>query len=361
MTEKLQATRYEAEQDAKRSRGTTVTRELVAKGVSFGTIGVTADAMGDVTMDLAGLDGVDPDLVVRPFGWKGNGANVRTFNVGPSAFLMGMQPEELVWQIPGLDTADPDGDGVERELSVGDVTAMTIYNAAQETPQSVERLAELGLVAAPDKATLDRIHKGRAAFEAIGCALCHVPQMHLATTVFEEPTLRGNGNYYNQMLAERDKNYDPERPVRFDILEDAQAPRAEAHPDGGALIRLYGDLKRHNMGRQLADEGGPTPAVLASFRPLMWEDAIVMIAPQEFLTPELWGVGNTGPWLHDGRAATLDEAVLLHGEDEPPAVGDPGRSEAQESRDAYAALGGDERDALLTFLRSLRTFEDTSD
>ena len=36
---------------------------------------------------------------------------------------------------------------------------------------------------------------------------------------------------------------------------------------------------------------------------------MVMIAPDEFLTPELWGVGNTGPWLHDGRAATLDEAV----------------------------------------------------
>ncbi|MDX1642714.1 MAG: di-heme oxidoredictase family protein, partial [Thermoanaerobaculia bacterium] len=73
-------------------------------------------------------------------------------------------------------------------------------------------------------------------------------------------------------------------------------------------------------------------------------------------TSELWGVGNTGPWLHDGRAATLDEAIRWHGEDEPPAVGEPGRSEAQESRDAYMALAEGEREALLTFLRSLRTF-----
>ena len=35
----------------------------------------------------------------------------------------------------------------------------------------------------------------------------------------------------------------------------------------------------------------------------------------EFLTPELWGVGTTGPWLHDGRALTLRQAILFHGED----------------------------------------------
>ena len=63
-----------------------------------------------------------------------------------------------------------------------------------------------------------------------------------------------------------------------------------------------------------------------------------MIPADQFLTAELWGVGNTGLWLHDGRAGTLREAILLHGEDEPPAAGDPGRSEAQESRDAFVAL-----------------------
>jgi len=82
----------------------------------------------------------------------------------------------------------------------------------------------------------------------------------------------------------------------------------------------------------------------------------MLIAPTAFLTPELWGVGNTGPWLHDGRAGTLEEAVLLHGEDQPPAAGDPGRSEAQEARDAFKALPAQERQALLTFLRSLQTF-----
>ena len=66
--------------------------------------------------------------------------------------------------------------------------------------------------------------------------------------------------------------------------------------------------------------------------------------------------GNTGPWLHDGRAGTLAEAIALHGEDAPPAAGAPGRSEAQEARDAFMALAADERNAVTSFLKSLVTF-----
>jgi hypothetical protein len=361
ITEELQSIRDDAASEAKGSPGTAIKRELTSKGISYGVIVATADASGEVGFDLSGVEGVDPDLVVRPIGWKGNGAIVRNFVVGASAGLMGMQSEELVWQIPDIDTADPDGDGVERELSVGDVTAMTIYNAAQETPQSIERLAELGMVAPPDAETLARIDLGRAAFAKAGCDGCHVPELRLMNTVFEEPTGRGNGHYYDKLTAEKDGGYDLERPVRFDILQDAEPPRAEAHPEGGAIIRSYGDLKRHHMGRHLADPGGPQPSFSANNKPLKWEDEVVMIAPTAFLTPELWGAGSTGPWLHDARAGTLEEAVLLHGEDDPPPVGDPGRSEAQESRDAFVALPADERDSLVVFLRSLRTFAPEED
>jgi len=65
----------------------------------------------------------------------------------------------------------------------------------------------------------------------------------------------------------------------------------------------------------------------------------------EFLTPELWGVGNTGPWLHDARALTPREAVLLHGQADPD--GTP--SEAQASRDAFASLSVAEQDQVIIF------------
>lgn len=34
---------------------------------------------------------------------------------------------------------------------------------------------------------------------------------------------------------------------------------------------------------------------------------------QEWRTPPLWGFRDSGPYLHDGRADTLDQAVALHG------------------------------------------------
>jgi mono/diheme cytochrome c family protein len=361
MTEDLQRIRDEAAQAAKARPGVRVERPLESKGTRYGTIAATAGADGAVTFDLSRVEGVDPDLVVRPLGWKGNIPTVRLFNVGAAALVMSLQAEELVWKLAAKGAPpDADGDGVERELSVGDITAMAVYGAALETPQGVERLAELGLVQAPSAEDRARIERGREAFAKAGCASCHVPKMHLANTVFEEPTLRGNGNYYDAMLAARDPGYDPKRPVRFDVLRDAKEPRAEADPRGGAIVRLYGDLRRHRMGRQLADPTGPVIPFTAGFAPVEADGKPVPVGPGDFLTPELWGVGNTGPWMHDGRAASLREAIAWHGEDQPPAVGSPERSEAQEARDAFGALAKDDQEALLTFLRSLRTFPSPS-
>ncbi|NIL99745.1 MAG: hypothetical protein GTN89_02040 [Acidobacteria bacterium] len=357
ITEDLQAIRDEALTAAGEAPGTTVERALESKGISYGKLAATASASGETELDLSGLEGIDVDLVVRPLLWKGLAPTVRTVTLGASAGLMGMLAEEITWfPPPGKDyNPDPDGDGVEREFSVGDVTAMAVYTASQETPESIGRLAELGLVAAPDAATVETIDRGREAFASVGCADCHVPELHLKDTVFEEPTSRGNGNYYNQRLAGKDENYDPARPARFDLLVDAQEPRLEPHPDGGAIVRSYGDLKRHQMGRQLADPPGPQHPLTANGTPLTIDGEKAVVDPGVWLTAELWGVGSTGPWLHDSRAGTLDEAIRWHGEDDPPAPGDAGRSEAQESRDAYAALAATDREALLTFLRSLQT------
>ena len=55
-------------------------------------------------------------------------------------------------------------------------------------------------------------------------------------------------------------------------------------------------------------------------------------------------MADTAPYLHDGRALTLTEAITLHG------------GEAQEARDAFIQTLDDEEKAdLLAFLRSLRT------
>jgi CxxC motif-containing protein (DUF1111 family) len=61
----------------------------------------------------------------------------------------------------------------------------------------------------------------------------------------------------------------------------------------------------------------------------------------EFRTQPLWGLTAVGPYLHDGRAATIEAAILLHG------------GEAIAARDAAAALDADDMADLIEFLRSL--------
>lgn len=357
MTEDLQAARDRAATTAKASPGHAVTEALMSKGTNFGTIAATASAAGVVTYDLSKLAGVDPDLVVRPFGWKGDTATLRGFSAEVSMRGMGMQPEELLWKIPeAAKTPDFDGDGVVRELSVGDITAMTVYNAALATPVELERLAALGYVQPPSAEEKSLIAKGSALFSSVGCVSCHTPAMHLTQTRFEEPTSRGNGNFYDHALAKHDPNYDPKRPFGFDVLKDMGNPLPEADPKGGVVVRLYSDMRRHGMGRVLADPGGPSDSATADLDPVKFNGKAVMIPADQFLTAVLWGVGNTGPWLHDNRAGSLREAVLLHGEDAPPAPGAPGRSDAQEARDAFKALAPGDQEALVAFLSSLRTF-----
>ena len=64
---------------------------------------------------------------------------------------------------------------------------------------------------------------------------------------------------------------------------------------------------------------------------------------RRFMTARLWGVADTAPYLHDGRATTLTEAIVLHGGD------------AQDARDAYLRLSSRQQRDVIRFLRSLKT------
>jgi hypothetical protein len=61
-----------------------------------------------------------------------------------------------------------------------------------------------------------------------------------------------------------------------------------------------------------------------------------------FMTPPLWGVRNTAPYLHDGRAATLLDSVLLHGGGDDAA-----------SVNAFKALSADDQSKIVEFMGSL--------
>ena len=86
MTSDLRAVRAAALSEAAAS-GRPVTKALVSKDVRFGSL--TALVGGAV--DTAGVDGVDPDLRVRPFFAHGGTISIREFVVGALNNEMGMQ------------------------------------------------------------------------------------------------------------------------------------------------------------------------------------------------------------------------------------------------------------------------------
>jgi cysteine-rich repeat protein len=89
-------------------------------------------------------------------------------------------------------------------------------------------------------------------------------------------------------------------------------------------VPLFSDLLLHDMGPELAD-GIAQEAATGS----------------EFRTAPLWGVRASAPYLHDGRAATLEEAILAHG------------GEAEESRNRFLLLDATARALLVAYLNSL--------
>src|SRR5262245_43374015 len=112
---------------------------------------------------------------------------------------------------------------------------------------------------------------------------------------------------------------------------------ADCHtPNLGSVDGLYSDLLLHRMGLDLQGGGfyygTPIPTSVASAMPMA----------DEWRTPPLWGVADSGPYLHDGRAKTLDEAIALHG-------GQGARAAA-----AYGQLSPDRRESVVAFLKTLR-------
>ena len=173
--------------------------------------------------------------------------------------------------------------GVSNPLSVG----------PDETPDIDDETLRvtafyMQTLAVPARADVDDplVQHGEALFDEIGCASCHRPDLQTGTH------------------------------------EISALSNQSIHP--------YTDLLIHDMGPGLADRGGHFDATGAEWR-----------------TPPLWGIGLTettlgdAVYLHDGRARSLEEAIMWHG------------GEAAGRRDAFQRLPAADRAALVRFLLSL--------
>ncbi len=269
---------------------------LTTHGVDFGSI-TTLDAAGNVELDVEGIgpediSGVPPEevLVVRPFGRKGENFSMRDFDRGAMQFHFGIQPTEVVGE-----DIDEDGDGLTNEVTVAEMSVLHIFDVTNPRP----RVGNIGPAAA----------KGFDTFVDIGCAECHRPVMKTRSR--------------RVPLAHPEDPTDPSANVYLRI--NLRKAGFEPAPGGGVYVPLFADLKRHKMGPRLAEtfERGD-------------------LANDEFTTARLWGIADTAPYLHDGRATTLFQAIEFHG------------GEAQGARDSFLALSESSQDNLLRFLGKLR-------
>ncbi|MDR3470127.1 MAG: di-heme oxidoredictase family protein [Devosia sp.] len=308
MTADLWAERHQAVKQAAAGQQR-VSVELVTKGVHFGQLTANPDG----TLDLTKIAGIDRDLVVRPFSWKGVIPSIREFTVNALNLHTGMEPDERFG--PALTgEADFDGDGKTSEVSDGAVSALVAFQASLPSPTEVP-------FSNPDWEV--RAVAGKAMFDKIGCAACHVATLPLHSLKFEDP---GPYDTAGTLSAK-----DVAQPAVYDLstLDWVKALARDAQ--GDVLVPVYSDLKRHAISDSGADH----------FANEVQSQAFV--ARDTFMTPGLWGIADTAPYGHRGDLSTMQEAILAHG------------GEGRPSRDAYAALPQADQDNIVAFLMTLRT------
>jgi CxxC motif-containing protein (DUF1111 family) len=189
------------------------------------------------------------------------------------------------WRAEKVSIRHQVADALDADLGVG----TELLNATAElSNDDLERMvAYVRLLGVPPQRDADDaiVKQGQQLFHELGCASCHLPALST-----------GNAHPFVELR--------------------------------GQTIRPYSDLLLHDVGAELADESG-------------------LENPREWRTAPLWGVGLSETvqgyvaLLHDGRAASVLEAVLWHG------------GEAQAARDRVVALAPEERAALLRFVESL--------
>ncbi|WP_435009957.1 sigma-70 family RNA polymerase sigma factor [Tundrisphaera lichenicola] len=211
------------------------------------------------------------------FGWKAQAATLEEFVKTAAAGEIGLE-------VPGVRQAvDPRLPGLDApglDMDRAECDALVKYVRDLPAPNAPE---------AADAQEAQQIRSGLEAFKSIGCAHCHSPRL-------------------------------------------------------GDVEGIYSDLLLHDMSPALGDSD--SYAVFAGDAPAFEDGArdrsgTGLALAQEWRTPPLWGLRDSGPYLHDGRAESIEQAIAMHG----------GQGAASARR--HAELSPRRKRDLATFLRSL--------
>lgn len=224
------------------------------------------------------------------FGWKAQTPHLHDFVLTACAVELGLNvPDHAQASLPHKPDYKPAG------LDLNDAECRALVDYVRDLPAPKQRPLA-------DETDTAFVAAGRKAFEKVGCAECHVPDVGKAVGLYSDLLLHDMG----AELGDSGSSYG--------INVPDSTPEGSAAPQGD-LVQQKGDAPA-------------TPKIVGATR-------------QEWRTPPLWGVRDSAPYLHDGRAESLDQAIAFHG------------GEAARSSQQYFNLTSDERFQLITFLKSL--------
>jgi mono/diheme cytochrome c family protein len=305
-----------------------VTRTLIGKGIRYGTI----RARPDGRVDTSGVQGVDRDLRVRPFFHHGGTISIREFVVGALRAEMGLlmagDPDLAAAQTgrvvtPSGMALDGRTDAIEAPPVAGPEDEGDIGTVQQRTALvDFLEFYLLNYFKAGTGQQTSTVNAGRVAFQEVGCATCHIPNL----TIQRDRRVADVETVYNPTNGIMNRLFATATPLLVDAGTIGQdVPKVPALRSF-VVRNIFTDFKRHDLG--------------PNFHERNYDGTI----RTHFLTTPLWGVGSTGPYGHDGRSINLLEVILRHG------------GEALASRNAFASRSSGTRDAIMAFLNSLILF-----
>jgi CxxC motif-containing protein (DUF1111 family) len=268
---------------------------------------------------------------VGRFGWRGQIERLHDFVLGACA-------NELGLEVPGneqpRDPLRPDYRPVGLDLTAAQCESLTAFVAHLPAPRQV---------LPADSQRKAQAQRGRELLAEVGCTACHLERLGPIHGIYSDLLLHDMG----QALAD---------PV---AAEATLIPTGKRLPPTDESIL---GVEKSPGKKQLASvpprqirprgyNGGGQPLVRAPSSVFVVDEqtrervefrAVDSPVDSEWRTPPLWGVADSGPYLHDGRAATLVEAIALHG----------GEAEACTKR--FFEMSVADRLAVLEFLACLR-------
>jgi CxxC motif-containing protein (DUF1111 family) len=271
------------------------------------------------------------------FGWRGQIDHLHEFVLGACA-------NELGLEVPGhsqpLDPRRPDYRPAGLDLSQAECLSLTAFVASLPAPKFV-------LPQDADRHPL--VDNGRKFFHNIGCSVCHIEDVGQAQGIFSDLLLHDMGTaladpvlaqptmvVVNRMMMDSRARYVQEGKMVSDDLKTVVAPNQYY---GGMSVQTIDNGTTYKTKRgitTISPSGKKDILIKTKYEPLPTRLA------QEWRTPPLWGVADSAPYLHDGRAATLVDAIALHG------------GEAEKCTQRFLALPVADRLAMLEFLNCLR-------